>query len=124
MVRLVMFPLAFIVFLSWSVFWMDRASMGDRINICFVGILTAVAYQIVLGDKLPQISYMTFLNGFLNISFFMMSAAVVVNLVIGAVDKKGNVALGDLIERRSRWIFPITYFGLVLLALGAAFLFF
>lgn len=124
MIRLVMIPLALIVLLSWSVFWMDRSSMGDRINVCFVGILTAVAYQIVLGDKLPQISYMTFLNGFLNISFFIMSASVGINLVIGAIDKKGNVTLGDLIEHRCRWIFPITYVGLVLLALGVAFLFF
>jgi hypothetical protein len=124
MVRLVIFPLAFIVMLVWSVFWIDRAAIGDRVNICFVGILTAVAYQIVLGDRLPQISYMTFINGFLNISFIMMSATVVVNLVIGSLDRGGNAARADLIERRARWIFPSTYLGLVLLILAVSLLFF
>ncbi len=124
MVRLVIFPLAMIVMLIWSVFWIDRSSMGDRINICFVGILTAVAYQIVLGDRLPQISYVTFINGFLNISFLMMSATIVVNLLIGSLDKKGHVARADLIESRSRWIFPITYLVLVSLGLAASFFLF
>lgn len=124
LLRLVILPLAFIVMLVWSVFWIDRASMGDRINICFVGILTAVAYQIVLGDRLPQISYMTFINAFLNISFVMMSATVVINLIIGSLDKAGNVARADIIEQRSRWILPLTYLGLVLLALSASFIFF
>jgi hypothetical protein len=118
LIRLVLFPLSFIVLLTWSVFWINRESMGDRINICFVGILTAVAYQIVLGDRLPQISYVTFINGFLNISFLMMSATVVVNIIIGSLDKRGNVACADMIESRSRWILPLIYLGLVLLALG------
>jgi hypothetical protein len=124
MVRLIIFPLAFIVVLVWAVFWMDRASIGDRINICFVGILTAVAYQMVLGDRLPQISYMTFLNAFLNISFIMMSATVVANLYIGSLDKKGDTLRADMIEQRCRWIFPAGYFALILIALVIAFLFF
>ena len=40
--RLVIIPLILIVVLSWSVFWMERSSLGDRINLSFVGILTAV----------------------------------------------------------------------------------
>ena len=48
MLRLVVIPLCLIVMLSWSVFWMDRSSVGDRMAVSFVGILTAVAYQITL----------------------------------------------------------------------------
>lgn len=109
--RLVGMPLALIVILSWSVFWMDRSSLGDRISVSFVGILTAVAYQIVVGDLLPHVSYITVMHGFLNYSFFIMSATVVINLVVGACDKNGKCELGDLIDRRCRWIFPMAYFG-------------
>lgn len=114
--RLVGLPLALIVVLSWSVFWMERSSLGDRISVSFVGILTAVAYQIVVGDLLPHVSYVTLMHAFLNFSFFIMCATVVVNLVVGACDRKGKVALGDLIDRRCRYLFPITYLGLLLLA--------
>ena len=113
-----------IVMLSWSVFWMDRSSLGDRINVSFIGILTVVAYQLVVSELLPRISYVTFMNGFLNISFATMVASVVINLVVGALDQKGRSEVGDRVDYRCRWIFPLTYFGLVLLALGAAFLLF
>lgn len=112
--RLVGLPLALIVMLSWSVFWMERSSLGDRISVSFVGILTAVAYQIVVGDLLPHVSYITVMHGFLNFSFFVMCASVVINLIVGACDKNGKTALGDLIDRRCRWIFPISYLGLLL----------
>lgn len=111
MVRLVMFPLIVIVILSWSVFWMDRSSLGDRINVSFIGILTAVAYQFIVSDKLPQIAYTTWMDFFVNLSFSIMCFTVVINLVVGNYDKKGNIATGDLIDLRCRWIFPIVYFG-------------
>jgi hypothetical protein len=111
--RLVAMPLALIVMLSWSVFWMERSSLGDRISVSFVGILTAVAYQIVVGDLLPHVSYITLMHGFLNLSFFVMSATVVINLVVGACDRKGRSDLGDRIDHHCRWIFPLTYFGLI-----------
>jgi hypothetical protein len=40
MVRLVIVPLVLIVMLSWSVFWMDQSSLGDRVSVSFIGILT------------------------------------------------------------------------------------
>jgi hypothetical protein len=124
MVRLVLFPLMLIVMLSWSVFWMERSSLGDRISISFIGILTAVAYQIVVSEILPHISYVTLMNGVLNLSFFIMCATVVINLVVGALDRQGKVEAGDLVDRRCRWIFPLTYFGLTGLMFGVAFVFF
>ena len=114
-VRLVIIPLTLIVILSWSVFWMDRSTLGDRVNISFVGILTAVAYQILIGDILPHISYFTWMNGFVNLSLFLMCATVIVNLVVGACDKRGQQGLGDLIDFRCRWIFPFIYVGIMLL---------
>lgn len=122
--RLVGLPLALIVILSWSVFWMERSSLGDRISVSFVGILTAVAYQIVVGDLLPHVSYITMMHGFLNFSFFVLCATVVINLVVGACDRNGKSELGDLIDRRCRWIFPLVYAGLLLVVSVATFHFF
>ena len=43
--RLVSIPLMVIVLLSFSVFWMDRSSLGDRLSVSFIGLLTSVAYH-------------------------------------------------------------------------------
>ena len=124
MIRLVVIPLALIVMLSWSVFWMERSSLGDRISVSFIGILTAVSYQILTAGIQPQIAYFTLFHGFLNLSLLIMCATVVVNLVVGALDRQGRTALGDRVDRRCRWIFPVIFFGLNLVMLVVAFLFF
>lgn len=114
--RLVVLPLMFVVILSWAVFWMDRVSLGDRMSVSFVGILTAVAYQMVVSGILPHISYVTWINAFLNFSFWTMGASVVVNLVVGKADHPR----GDRIDRRCRRIFPLVYFSLILFSLVVA----
>jgi hypothetical protein len=53
-----------------------------------------------------------------------MCSTVVINLVVGALDKRGKAELGDCIDRRCRWVFPLTYFGLILVILGVTFVFF
>lgn len=122
--RLVVIPLALIVFLSMCVFWMERASLGDRINVSFIGILTAVAYQMVVADILPHISYMTLLNGFVNVSLLVMCAAVVVHLVVGSYEKQGEIEISIMIDRRCRWIFPAVYIGWLSIITAIAFIFF
>jgi hypothetical protein len=48
----------------------------------------------------------------------------VINLVVSALDKRGQFELGDRIDRRCRWAFPLAYFGLFLVMLGVALRFF
>ena len=90
-------------------------------SVSFVGILTVVAYQITLVGIVPNVSYITFMNGFLNFSFLLMCATIGVNLYVAAADKRGHER-GDRIDRCCRWLFPLTYLGLIGLALAAAFL--
>jgi hypothetical protein len=122
--RLIILPLIVIVLLSFTVFWMDRSSLGDRLSVSFIGILTAVAYQLVMSDAMPRIAYVTFMHGFLNVSFLTMAGTVVISLVVGAMDKGGKFEIGDRIDRRCRWIFPLAYFGIIFVQLLVALLFF
>lgn len=123
-IRLVVIPLIVIVLLSFSVFWMDRSSLGDRLNISFIGILTGVAYLLVTSDYLPKISYFTLIHGFLNLSYIMMCATVVINLVVGSLDKQGSSDAGDKVDLLCRWIFPLVYFGLLIIMFVVASLIF
>lgn len=122
--RLIIIPLVLIVLLSFSIFWMDKSSVGDRMGVSFVGILTAVTYQITMSDHLPSISYITVMHGFLNLSFLTMCATVAINLLVAALDKRGKYALADRIDLHCRWIFPLLYFGLMAIMLGVAMLFY
>lgn len=118
-VRLLVIPLIIIVVLSWSVFWMDSSSLGDRMSVSFVAILAAVTYQIFIGDILPKISYFTPMHGFLGVSFVVTCLTVLINLLVGSCDKAGKTKLGNRLDRHSRWAFPLAY--LVILAMIATF---
>lgn len=114
--RLVILPLALIVMLSWSVFWMDRSSLGDRMSVSFVGILTAVAYQIMVSDIMPQIAYVTLVNAIISFSLLLMSATVFINLLVGSLDKQGEFERGERVDVRCRIIFPLMYVLLIAVA--------
>lgn len=47
-----------------------------------------------------------------------------IELSMRRYDKNGNSERGNLIDRRCRWLFPLTYFGSILVAVVAAFTFF
>jgi hypothetical protein len=113
--RLVVGPLFLVVVLSWSVFWMDRASVGDRMSVSFVGLLTAVAYQIILGDILPHIAYLTPINVFVNLSFILMCASIVVNLLVGELNRSGRGAQADALDNRCKVAFPTVYVSLIVI---------
>ncbi len=123
MLRMVVVPLGMIVVLSWAVFWMPHSSVGDRMSVSFVGILTAVAYQVTLGGIVPSIAYFTLMNAFVNLSFLVMCLTVVVNLYVGAIEGQDSLKC-DRIDRRCRWLFPLSYFALNGCLLAIAFAFF
>ena len=114
--RIVVIPLFILVMLSWSIFWMNRSSLGDRMDISFVGILTVVAYQIMISENLPRIDYLTLMSTFLYLTLLSMAAGVVVNLYVAHLDDKGKITEGDMIDKRCRWMFPVVYIGLNMVA--------
>ena len=116
--RLVGFPVMVFVMMSWSVFWMDRSSVGDRMDISFIGILTVVAYQIMFSDSLPKISYLSVMMAFMIISFLMMCATVAVNLKVASLDNSGRFEAGNRVDKYCRVLFPLFYFGATAVVCG------
>ncbi len=105
----VLLPMMLIVALSWAVFWMDESSLGERLTISFTGLLTVVAYQFIIGDSLPRLSYLTFMDAMINYSFLMMALTVVENVLVNILRADGNMMIALRIDQASRIIFPVIY---------------
>jgi len=110
----ILFPLLVLVSVVWSIFWVEIDSLADRLNISFIGVLTIVAYQFVLVENMPRMSYLTFLDSVLICSFLMMALTVPQSLLIHSLVRKGKQRLARTIDRTSRWLFPVAYFLLLL----------
>jgi hypothetical protein len=117
MLRTIILPLIFCVFLSMSVFWMEPTDLGDRMNVSCFGILTSIAYLIVISDLLPQTSEVTLTHVFLNWSLLVMFGTAIVNLVVSTWEK--NQRPSRWLDVTCRWLFPAIYLGLM----GAAVLY-
>ena len=109
------FPMVLLVSLTWIVFWLNKQSVTDRINILFIGIVSVVAYYFVIQDKIPEISYLTFIDVFVIESFLILAASVIITLIIGKLDQAGRVTMGDKLDKISRWAFPTCYISIALI---------
>jgi hypothetical protein len=110
----ILFPLLVLVSVVWSIFWVEIDSLADRLNISFIGVLTIVAYQFVLVENMPRMSYLTFIDSVLITSFVMMAMTVPQSLLIHSLVRKGKQRLARTVDRTSRWAFPLTYFLLLI----------
>lgn len=108
-----LFPLLVIVSMIWSIFWVDIDSLADRLNVAFVGVLTIVAYQFVVIDNMPRMSYLTLTDVILLISFVTMSLTIPQSLVIYGLVRKGEEQRAQRIDHISRWAFPLGYMAML-----------
>ena len=105
----ILFPLLVLVSMVWSIFWLDCDSLSDRLNISFIGVLTIVAYQFVVIDHMPRMSYLTFTDTLLLGSFLITTATIVQRLFLGSLIRQGQQEQAVRIDRHCRWIFPLCY---------------
>lgn len=106
MIQVVVLPLTFLVILTFCVFWMDKESLGDRLDISFIGILSVVAYQMIVSDAMPRIAYFTLMTGFLYSTYLVLGVGVVVSLVVARLDDSGSSELGNRVDKTCRWAVP------------------
>jgi hypothetical protein len=104
----IMVPLFLLVATSWSVFWMPGDSLSNRLAISFTGILTIVAYQFVIADVLPKVTYFTLWDVMLTFSFALMLATVAVSVLVTGLHSRRRGLAGQ-IDDTARLAFPATY---------------
>ncbi len=81
----VLVPLFLLVAISWAVFWMIGDDLADRMSVSVTGILTVVAYQFIILDNLPRVSYFTLMDTVVTLSFGLMILTIVENVVVNVL---------------------------------------
>jgi len=75
-IRMVL-PMALVTLGSCAAFFIDLHQEGERLNYGFSTVLTAVVYQLVIYNELPQIPYMTLLDKYILVCFIYMFCIVI-----------------------------------------------
>ena len=112
----IILPIIFILIISWSVFWVRGSQLEAKVNITIVCLLSLIAYNFIIDEDLPKLSYLTFLDTFILLSYFYTGIATI--LCIYSFVKKMNSG-NDIskVDLLARWLGPLSYFGILILTL-------
>jgi hypothetical protein len=109
-------PLVVVVFMSWTVFWIDPTLTASQIAVSTTSILTLIAYQFVLSRLVPELSYLTRLDRFTIGSTILVFLALIEVVATAAVAVRGREASARRTDRVARVAFPLAFVGLLLFA--------
>jgi len=111
----VILPLMLIVFMSWTVFWINPSQVGPQISMSATSMLTLIAFQFAMGSMLPRLSYFTIMDRFVVGSTFLVFLALIESITTNylVTTDKENLALK--MDRYCCWIFPTIFLVFVLI---------
>ncbi len=103
----IVLPMVLIVFMSWTVFWIDAENAGARIGLATSSMLTLIAYRFILGNLLPRVSYLTKLDYFTLWATVLVFLALVEVVLTSRLAHAGKDASARRIDTASRLLFPV-----------------
>ncbi|MXN66927.1 hypothetical protein GR183_18595 [Stappia sp. GBMRC 2046] len=108
-------PLFVFAFVTWATFFLE--DYRKRIDIAAGNLLIFVAFNFAISGDLPRLGYMTFLDFILIAMFIVTALMIVFNVALRHLEAKGRTEFAKRIDLYTlRWIYPISYFFVVLFA--------
>ena len=111
------FPLCLIVMMSWAVFWVNPQNLSPQLQLAATSMLTLIAYQFTVNELLPRVGYLTSMDQYIQASSLLVFLALVEALITGRMASTGRLATAEMLDRVSRWLFPVTYVTIMLVTL-------
>jgi len=103
------FPIIFIVLISWGVFWIDPKDIKTRAELSIISLLSLIAFNFVISDKLPDLNYLTLLDSLILTSYLFAGAATIISIMVNIYARKLNKKLVAMIDHQARVWGPIVY---------------
>jgi|LGVC01.1.fsa_nt_gb gamma-aminobutyric acid receptor subunit beta len=115
----VIVPLMLIVFMSWTVFWIDPSNLGPQIGMSATSMLTLIAFQFAMANILPKLSYYTILDKFIAGSTILVFLALIESVTTSWLCSNHKKDTSFLMDRVCRWTFPVAFVAMTLLVFYA-----
>ena len=100
-------PLVLIIFISWSVFWIEKAEVSSRLSLALIGFLTAISFGFITSSGLPEIPYLTLMDYTIIGIYVFMTLTVIEVVSTYILANYGKEAAAATINLHSRWAFPL-----------------
>jgi hypothetical protein len=105
----VLVPMGLIVFMAWTVFWLDPSQLGAQLGVSTASVFSFVAFQVRLAELLPGVSYLTRIDRFILGSTLLVFLAFGEAVLTGTLAASGQAERARRIDRWARCIYPILF---------------
>ncbi|MEM4755535.1 MAG: hypothetical protein QW594_00165 [Candidatus Woesearchaeota archaeon] len=113
-------PIIFILLVVLSSYVIDPDKIANRLTIAGSGLLAAVMFHVSISNQLPPVSYLTFADKFMILTYFVLVLTFVINIILWDLQELKKTELVEKIHRSTEY----TMFGVVPLLYLLLFLFF
>ena len=106
----IILPVIFLVWLSFSVFYIRAEALQSKLSVSMGSLLTLVAYNFIFGDDLPKLSYITVLDAWILLSYLFAGLSTIITIwSYWAYHQEKQTGTYNTIDRKLRWIVPGSY---------------
>ncbi len=106
----VFLPLTLMVFLSWSVFWIEPNDLSNQIQVAVTTILTVIAFAFAISATMPRLPYLTYIDAFFLECYIFVFLAVVELMTVHVTHRNERRRdLGVRIRAYSKWVVPASF---------------
>ena len=99
----IMAPIFFILLVSWSVFWLGAKQVESKVTITIVALLGLIAYNFIISNEVPKLSYLTFMDVFILLAYLFSGFATIIAVASNAYYRNTNINV-NFIDRYARYL--------------------
>ncbi len=100
----ILFPMALIVVIGWGIFFIF--DHNTQIAAASGNLLVFIAFNFTVGDSLPRLGYLTFLDSIMLTGFVASISSLLLALYLKRIESVGRADDAKVLERRALTIFP------------------
>jgi len=106
-------PVVFIIIVMLSSFVLDIDKLTTRIAMVSSALVASVMFHVSLANQIPPLSYLTFMDKFMVLTYFVILVSFTINISIMELTKKEKTAMAEKIHHRTEYtmliVVPILY---------------
>ena len=111
----ILLPLLMMTLIPSVVFWLDVKEFDWALKVPMTMLLAMVAFEFAVARDLPRIGYLTFLDAVFLTSFVFCFMSIGEITLVFLMQKEGKRIQAAKLRSAGRGIYPLSYFGVLLL---------
>ncbi len=112
----IILPIMLILFVCWSSVWIDKREIESKLTITIVCLLSLIAYNFVIDNELPKLSYLTVMDWIILASYIYAAAPNILAILSFQLSKiRSKNKIETQISMLSRRFGILSYFLIVII---------